>query len=375
MATKDDTSRERTGASMPGLLFTPAPLGRNTLRNRIVMAPMTRNRAPGNIPNALMALYYRQRAGAGLIVTEGTSPSPNGLGYVRIPGIFSPEQVEAWKAVTRAVHEEGGVIFLQIMHTGRVTHPNNIPPGARVLAPSAIQAAGTIFAAGAGRLPFPTPQEMTATDIRAAVAEYGRAAANAVAAGFDGVELHGANGYLIEQFLRPATNVRTDGYGGSAGARARFALEAARAAVDAIGRDRVGMRLSPYGATNDMRDYEGMEEEYGTLASELGSIGILYLHLVDHRTMGSPPLPESAKRTMRSAFRAGTLVLSGAYDAARAEQDLAAGNADLIAVGRPFIANPDLPERWKRALPLATPDRATFYSEGEQGYTDYPASP
>lgn len=336
------------------------------------MAPMTRNRAPGNTPNALMARYYRQRASAGLIITEGTSPSPNGLGYVRIPGIFSAEQVDGWKPVTRAVHEEGGTIFLQLMHTGRVTHPNNVPPGARVLAPSAVQAAGTIYAANEGRLPFPVPEAMTETEIRSTVSEYARAAANARAAGFDGVELHGANGYLIEQFLRPTTNLRTDGYGGLRARRARFALETARAAADAIGAERVGMRLSPYGVTNDIRDYDGMEGEYGLLAGELAEIGILYLHLVDHRTMGSPPLPESAKRTVRSAFT-GTLILSGGYDAARAEEDLAAGNADLVAVGRPFIANPDLPERWERGLPLAVPDRATFYTDGERGYTDYPA--
>jgi N-ethylmaleimide reductase len=351
--------------------FTPAPFGRIALRNRIVMAPMTRNRAPGNIPNALMARYYRQRASAGLIITEGTSPSPNGLGYVRIPGAFSPAQVDGWKLTTNAVHEEGGAIFLQLMHTGRMTHPNNIPPGARVLAPSAVQTAGTIVAANEGRVPLPVPEAMTEDDIRTAIAEYAAAARNAIAAGFDGVELHAANGYLLEEFLRPATNLRTDAYGGSREGRARFVLETAGAAAEAIGADRVGIRLSPYGITNDMRDYDGMEEEYVLLGRELGRAGLLYVHLVDHRTMGAPPVPDSMKRAMRDAFP-GVLILSGAYDPARAAEDLARGNADLIAVGRPFIANPDLPERWKRGLPMAAPDRATFYTDGEHGYTDYP---
>ncbi len=343
------------------------------LRNRLVMAPMTRNRAPGNVPNSLMARYYRQRASAGLIITEGTSPSPNGLGYVRIPGIFSREQVEGWKEIARAVHDEGGTIFLQLMHTGRIGHQNNLPPGARVLAPSAVAAKGTIHAAGEGRVPFPVPSAMSVEEIAAATAEYAAAARNAVEAGFDGVELHGANGYLIEEFIRPTTNVRADGYGGSVEGRARFALEVAAAAADAIGKDRVGIRLSPFGITNDMHDHGGMEEDYRFIVEELGRIGLLYVHLVDPGAMGGSPLADEVKRTMREAFP-GLLMLCGGYDAVRAEEDLAAGRADLIAVGRPFLANPDLPERWRRALPLNTPDRATFYTDGEQGYIDYPAA-
>ena len=356
----------------PPLLFTPAPFGALTLRNRLVMAPMTRNRAIGNIPNAMMALYYRQRATAGLIITEGTSPSPNGLGYVRIPGIFSEHQIEGWRLTTSAVHEEGGAIFLQLMHTGRISHPNNLPAGARVLAPSAIAAAGTIHAGNEGRVPHPVPETMTEADIASAVQEYAAAAVNAVRAGFDGVELHAANGYLIEQFIRPTTNHRNDRYGPGIEHRSRFALETAQAAATAIGPERVGIRLSPFGVTNDMHDYAGMEEEYGFIASELSTIGLLYIHLVDHGTMGAPPLPESAKSTMRKAFR-GKLILSGGYDPVRAQEDLSAGKADLIAAGRPFLANPDLPERWKNGLPLNAPDRRTFYTDDEKGYTDYAA--
>ena len=354
-------------------LYAPCTIGPFTLRNRIVMAPMTRNRAPGAVPNALMARYYRQRASAGLIITEGTSPSPNGLGYARIPGIFSRDQAEGWKGVTAAVHEEGGTIFCQLMHTGRIGHPKNLPPGARLLAPSAVTAQGSIHAGSEGRVPFPPPHVMTEEDIREALREYDRACTNAIEAGFDGVELHGANGYLIEEFLRPSTNRRTDAYGGAIEQRARFALEAAATAAKAIGRGHVGMRLSPFGVTNDMHDHEGMEQEYRYLAEELGRLGILYLHLVDPgATRGAPRLTD-VTRTMRRVFP-GAVILCGGYDAARAEADVAAGRADLIAAARPFLANPDLPARWSRGLALATPDRATFYTDGEAGYTDYPAA-
>jgi len=353
------------------LLFSRTTLGRLALQNRLVMAPMTRNRATGNIPNGLMAEYYAQRAGAGLIVTEGTSPSPNGLGYPRIPGIFSAAQLAGWKQVADAVHAQGGKLFMQLMHTGRISHELNLPAGARVLAPSAVAAAGEIYTDAGGMKPHALPQEMTEADIRAAIKEFAQAAENAVAAGCDGVELHAANGYLLEQFLRPNSNRRTDRYGGPVENRARFVLEVAEAAIVAIGKDRVGMRLSPFGVFNDMPPYDAMEADYKWLAQQLDRRGLVYVHLVDHSAMGAPPVPDSIKAAFRSEFK-GALILSGGYDAARAESDLAAGRCDLVAVGRPFLANPDLVARWKAGAALNAPDPGTFYTPGAKGYIDYP---
>ncbi|MEW5756248.1 MAG: alkene reductase [Pseudomonadota bacterium] len=353
-------------------LFSKYQLGAIALQNRLVMSPMTRNRAINNVPNALMAQYYQQRASAGLIITEGTSPSPNGLGYARIPGIFSEAQVEAWQPITAAVHKGGAKIFMQLMHTGRVSHALNLPAGARVLAPSAVAAAGEMYTDAQGMQPQPVPQAMTEADIQTAIGEYAQAARNAIKAGFDGIELHAANGYLLEQFIRPNSNQRRDGYGGAIEQRARFVLEVAEAAIAAIGRERVGIRLSPYGVFNDMPLYDAMEADYSYLARALDARGLLYVHLVDHSAMGAPAVAPSIKETFRKQFR-GTLILSGGYDAARAESDLAAGKADLIAVGRPFLANPDLPARWRAHAPLNQPDFNTFYTPGEKGYTDYPA--
>ncbi|OGA34331.1 MAG: alkene reductase [Betaproteobacteria bacterium RIFCSPLOWO2_12_FULL_64_23] len=353
------------------LLFSTTSLGPLALQNRLVMSPLTRNRATGNIPNELMAQYYAQRACAGLIITEGTSPSPNGLGYPRIPGVFSAEQVAGWRRITEAVHAQGAKMFIQFMHCGRIAHPLNLPAGARVLGPSAVAAAGEISTDTEGKKPHAMPQAMTAADIKATIEEYAQAARNAVAAGFDGVELHGANGYLLEQFIRPNSNRRTDGYGGAIENRARFALEVADAAIRAIGKDKVGMRLSPFGVFNDMPVYEAMEADYTYLARELNARGLLYIHLVDHSPMGAPPVPGSIKAMFRSVFK-GALILSGGYDAARAESDLAAGKCDLIAAGRPFLANPDLVARWKTGAALNAPDVSTFYTPGPKGYTDYP---
>ena len=354
------------------LLYSKAVLGPLTLQNHLVMAPMTRNRAADNIPNALMAEYYAQRAAAGLIITEGTSPSPNGLGYPRIPGIFSPVQVEGWKHISDAVHAGGAKMFLQLMHCGRIAHPLNLPAAAHMLAPSAVKADGEMYTDAEGMKPHPAPQAMTGADIEATIAEYAQAARNAVAAGFDGIELHGANGYLLEQFIRPNTNQRADGYGGPIGKRARFVLEVAEATIAAIGKDKVGIRLSPFGVFNDMPLYDSMEADYSYLAQRLNALELLYIHLVDHSPMGAPPVPDSIKATFRKLFRR-TLILSGGYDAARAESDLAAGRCDLIAVGRPFLANPDLVTRWRTGAPLNAPDMATFYTPGPKGYTDYPA--
>jgi N-ethylmaleimide reductase len=336
------------------------------------MSPLTRNRATGNVPNDLMVKYYRQRApSVGLIITEGTSTSPNGLGYPRIPGIFSAAQVAGWKKVTDAVHAAGTKIFIQFMHTGRIGHPNNLPAGATVVGPSAVAAAGEIYTDAEGPKAHATPKAMTDADLKSTVAEFVHAAKNAVAAGFDGVELHGANGYLLEQFIRPNSNQRTDAYGGSIENRARFVIEVVNAVIAAIGKDKVGIRLSPFGVFNDMPLYPELEADYTYLARALNATGLLYIHLVDHSPMGAPVVPQSIKEMFRKEFK-GALILSGGYDLARAESDLEAGKADLITVGRPILANPDLVERWKTGAPLNPPDPTTFYTPGPKGYTDYP---
>lgn len=358
-------------------LFTTFHLAALELRNRVVMSPMTRCRAPGNLANALMAEYYGQRAGAGLIVTEGTSPSPNGLGYARIPGLFSSEQAEAWRLVTDAVHARGGRIFVQLMHAGRVGSALNLPAGAELLAPSAVAVSVKMWTDARGEQPCGMPREMTAADVAGAVAEYARAARHALDAGFDGVELHGANGYLIDQFLNPASNRRSDAYGGDGARRNRFALEVARAAADAIGPGRVGIRLSPYGVFNDMGGaFEGLEAQYGALGAEFGGLGLAYVHLVDHSSMGAPKPEASTVRLIAANFRdtgGRAVILSGGYDRERAEADLESGAADLVAFGRPFLANPDLVERLRAGAPLNAADPATFYTPGAAGYTDYPS--
>ena len=354
------------------LLLSKTTLGPLSLQNRLVMCPLTRSRATGNVPNDLMVQYYAQRASAGLIISEGTAPSPNALGYPRIPGIFSAEQVAGWKKITDAVHAGGAKMFIQFMHTGRIGHPLNLPAGAKVVAPSAVAAKGEMFTDAEGLKPHPIPHAMTAADIKSTIAEFVQAAKNAMAAGFDGVELHGANGYLLEQFIRPNSNTRTDNYGGSIENRARFALEVVAATIAAIGKDKVGIRLSPFGVFNDMPLYPEMEADYTYLAQKLNAAGLLYIHLVDHSSMGAPKVPDSMKATFRSVFK-GALILSGGYDAARAESDLAAGKADLIAVGKPFLANPDLVARWKAGAAVNAPDMSTFYTPGPKGYTDYPA--
>jgi N-ethylmaleimide reductase len=336
------------------------------------MSPMTRSRAIGNVPNELMAEYYEQRASVGLIITEGTSPSPNGLGYPRIPGNFSRAHVEGWKRVVDAVHARGARIFIQLMHCGRIAHPLNLPAGARIMAPSAIMAAGEMYTDSGGMKAFPKPEAMSTADIAYAVSEYAASAKLALEAGFDGVELHGANGYLLEQFIRPNSNQRTDEYGGSIAKRSKFVFEVIEAVIQAIGKEKVGIRLSPFGVFNDMPDYPQMADDYCYLAKELNGLQFLYVHLVDHSSMGSPPVPDSIKTVFREQFK-GALILSGGYDAARAEQDLASGKADLIAVCRPVLANPDLIARWKKGADLNQPDMKTFYTPGPHGYTDYPA--
>lgn len=343
------------------------------LRNRIVMSPMTRSRAvEANVPNALMAEYYGQRASAGLIITEGTSPSPNGIGYPRIPGLYNQAQVKGWQLVTRAVHERGGKIFLQLMHTGRVTHVANLPAGAEVIGPGTDVCPGEMYTDARGLQPYSPPRAMTEADISTTVAEYAESARLALEAGFDGIELHAANGYLIEQFLNPSVNTRGDGYGGSNDRRNRFALEVARATVAAVGADRVGIRLSPYGVFNGTSGFPEVEPQYLSLVTELSKLRLIYVHLLDHSAMGAPPVPADFKARLRAAFD-GAFILAGGFDAVSAEAALAAKHADLIAFGRPFLANPDLVERMRTGAVLATPDMATFYTPGPKGYTDYPA--
>ncbi len=355
---------------MSNPLFSPIRVGGLSLPNRIVMAPMTRCRALGNVPNLLMAEYYAQRSGAGLIITEGTSPSPNGLGYARIPGLYSAEQMAGWKLVTDAVHARSSKIFVQLMHTGRVSHLSNMPAGAKVMAPSAITAAGEIWTDAQGQQPHSAPEEMTADEISTAIQEFAQAARNALAAGFDGVELHGANGYLLEQFFRPTSNHRGDAYGGSVENRARFVLETIEAVKNAIGTDKVGIRLSPFGVNGDMALYPEMEQDYFYLIEKIAETGILYLHLADHSSMGAPAIPDSLFEGARARFK-GCIVRCGNYNAATAEAVLQSGQADLVALGRPFISNPDLVERLQNGSELRQPDFSTLYTADEKGYTDY----
>jgi N-ethylmaleimide reductase len=356
-------------------LCAPVTIGAIALKNRIVMAPMTRSRATSdNIPTPVMAEYYGQRAEAGLIVTEGTSPSPNGVGYARIPGLWSAKQVEAWQPVTAAVHARGGRIFAQLMHTGRVGHPANLPRDAQVLAPSAVAVEGEIFTDAQGLQPYPTPRAMTEAEILAARDEYVTAARNAIAAGFDGVELHAANGYLLEQFISPLSNPRTDAWGGSIEKRLRFVVETAAAVAAAIGGGRVGIRLSPYGVNAGMKPYPEIDETYRTLATRLIPTGIEYLHIVDHSAMGAPVVPATIKAALRQAWPR-TVILAGGFDCASAGAALREKRADLIAFGRNFISNPDFVTRLDKGLPLTPPDFATFYTPGPKGYTDYPTYP
>lgn len=356
------------------LPFTPYKLGDIVLKNRLVMAPMTRCRATNNLPNELMAEYYAQRASSGLIITEGIAPSPNGLGYARMPGIYTTDQVAGWKAVTDAVHRKGGKIFAQLMHCGRVAQPLNMPEGARVVAPSAIAAVKELWTDEAGNQPCPVPEPIATEDIPAVVAEFVQAAENAVTAGFDGVELHSANGYLLEQFIAPGSNQRSDAYGGSIENRARVVLEIATAVSNRIGAHKTAIRLSPFGLANDIAPYAETEETYRYLSQSLQQLNLVYLHLVDHSDMGGAPVPVSLKKTIRQLFR-NTLILSGGYgyDMEKTEQDINSGLANLVAIGRPFISNPDLKERLQQQLPLApAKDVSTYYTPGARGYTDYP---
>ena len=354
-------------------LFSKYNLGSTELKNRIVMAPLTRSRAIDNVPNDMMVEYYKQRSGAGLIITEGTSPSPNGLGYPRIPGIFNQDQVDGWKKITNTVHENNSKIFIQLMHTGRVSHSENLPKGAEVVAPSAVATDGEMYTDSLGMQPYPTPREMTLEDIETTQTEYVQAAKNAIDAGFDGVEIHGANGYLVDQFINTASNKRSDKYGGSIENRCRFAIEIAKKMGEAIGFNKTAIRLSPYGAFNGMEQFDQLEETYKFLANELGKLGLVYIHIVDHSSMGAPEVTDSVKSKIQESF-GNTIIASGGFDKERAEKVLNENKGDLIAFGRPFISNPDLVNNFENNLPLVDPDSDTFYTPGEKGYTDYALS-
>ena len=353
-------------------LFTPIKMGGTVLKNRVVMAPMTRCRAIDNIPNALMATYYQQRASAGLIITEGTSPSPNGSGYARIPGIFNEAQIEGWKKTTAALRQSGGKIIIQLMHSGRISHELNMTQGAQIIAPSAVKAAGQMWTDSQEMQDHPTPKAMTAVDIVSTLSEFVRAAKNAITAGFDGVELHAANGYLLEEFLSPITNVRTDFYGGNIENRCRFVLDVTAAVAAAIGKEKTGIRLSPYGVGGDMTHYPEVDATYDYLSKELQKLDIAYLHLADHSAMGAPAVPLEIKKVIRKNFK-NTIILCGGYTKDSAEADLESGLCDLVAFGRPFINNPDLVERMELDHELSENlDMDTFYSAGAKGYIDYP---
>ncbi|RYU91904.1 alkene reductase [Mucilaginibacter terrigena] len=350
-------------------LFGSVALAGMQLKNRMIMAPMTRARAIGAIPNDLMALYYAQRATAGLIITEGTAPSPNGLGYARIPGIFNDEQIEGWKKVTEAVHNDDGKIFVQLMHAGRVTHSANLPAGAEIVSSSAIAASGNMWTDTQGMQAMELPRAMTKADIENTIGEFVSAAINAIKAGFDGVELHAANGYLLEQFLNPNTNVRKDEYGGTIENRSRFVLEIAQAVIKAIGKEKVGVRISPYGTFNDMQVYAEIPATYNYLVNELQQLDIAYLHMIDFAARATTE-GQSLIKSIRKHF-SNTLILNGGYDKARAEQALQQDEADLISFGSTFISNPDLPYKLANNIPLTPPDAQAFYTADEKGYTDY----
>lgn len=357
------------------MLLQPFTSSSLQLANRVVMAPMTRSRAvDANTPNALMAEYYGQRATAGLVITEGTSPSANGLGYARIPGLFNDAHVRGWKPVVDAIHARGGKVFVQLMHTGRVSHVANLPAGAEVIGPMAEACPGEMYTDAQGLQPHSAPREMSAADIDQAVGEYAKSAQLAMQAGFDGVELHAANGYLIEQFLNANVNRRTDGYGAGIEGRNRFAIEVARATAGAIGARRVGIRLSPYGVFNSTGAFAYVDEQYLALTQQLSELGLVYLHVLDHSSMGAPAVPAELKTSLRSAFK-GLFILAGGHDKDSAESALQAGQADLIAFARPFIANPDLVARMRTGAALNTADATTFYTPGPKGYTDYASLP
>ncbi|MCX2713598.1 alkene reductase [Mycolicibacterium sp. J2] len=350
-------------------VFDPITVGGVELKNRTVMSPMTRSRAygPGATPTPSMAEYYSQRAGAGLIITEGTQPSVIGQGYPNTPGLHSDEQVQAWRVVTDAVHAKGGVIFAQLMHTGRIGHPSLLPAGMAPVGPSPVAAAGEVFTLD-GRQPYVVPEELDEEKITQTVLDFAQAARNAVAAGFDGVEVHGANGYLLHQFLSTNANLRTDRWGGSVDNRIRLTLRVIDAVTAAIGADRVGLRISPANPLNDIQE-DGYHDTYRALVDVLASKSLAYLHVME---VGDRDFTNELRRRFGGTFVLNPATpggITGPGEVGLVED----GTADLIAFGAAFLANPDLPRRLAEGAALNTPDRATFYGGDERGYTDYPA--
>jgi N-ethylmaleimide reductase len=362
-------------------LFDPLQLGKLHLPNRIVMAPLTRNRAPNAIPTALMAEYYAQRASAGLLITEATAISAQGQGYADVPGLYGTEQLDGWKAVTEAVHDRRGRIFVQLWHVGRVSHVDLQPDGQKPVAPSAIAAKTKTYLIKDGTgsfVPTSEPRALDPTELPGIVHDYRHAARHAVStAGFDGIEVHGANGYLLDQFLKTSANKRTDDYGGSMENRARLMLEVMRAVVGEVGGGRTGLRISPVTPANDIQD-ENPQALFEYLVRELAPLGLAYLHIIEGATGGPREIPDrpfdyvALRQAYRSAGGKGAWMVNNGYDKALAEQALAQG-ADLVAFGKAYIANPDLVERLRRDAPLNAPDKTTFYGGGAHGYTDYPA--
>jgi N-ethylmaleimide reductase len=365
------TSNGPSGAD--GDLFRPVRLGPYELANRIVMAPLTRSRArEDGVPTPLMVEYYAQRASAGLIIAEGTNISPQGRGYALTPGLYDEAQVEGWRPVTAAVHARGGRIFPQLWHVGRVSHPTLQPGGALPVGPSAIRPEATSYT-GAGFEPCVTPRALETTEIPAIIEQYRQAARNALAAGFDGVEIHAANGYLIEQFLRDSTNTRTDAYGGSRDNRVRLLLEVADAVAGICGGDRVGVRLSPVAPVNGAGLDSDPAGTYLRAVAQLNAFGLAYVHVIEGATQGPREVPGGFDlQVLRRAFD-GLYMANNGYDLELARQARRRNHADLIAFGRLFIANPDLVERLRIGGPLNAPDAATFFGGGAEGYTDYPA--
>jgi N-ethylmaleimide reductase len=354
----------QNGNLFPAMLFAPFQLGPISLANRIVMAPMSRNRADADdAPHALTTQYYEQRASAGLIVTEAAPISLQGRSTPNMPGVYSDRQVAGWKKVTQAVHGAAGKIFLQLWHAGRISHPSFQPNGALPMAPSAITPAGTL-ATGAGALPYVTPRELSTEEVRDVVGEFAGAARNAKEAGFDGIELHAGNGYLIDQFLRDGSNHRTDDYGGSLQHRARLLIEITSAVSAIWGAGRVGVRLSPASAVNDMRD-SNPQQCFNYLADALGDGSLAFIHVDE--TSNEP----FDWRAFRSRYR-GVYIANRGYDRARAIAAIDNGHADLVSFGLLYIANPDLVARFRVRAPLNVPDRSTLYGGDQRGYTDYP---
>ncbi|NRA70873.1 MAG: alkene reductase [Gammaproteobacteria bacterium] len=366
-------------------LFTPIQLGSFTLKNRIVLPPLTRSRStqPGNIANELMAKYYSQRTGAGFLVTEGTQIEPRGQGYAWTPGIYNAEQIAGWQKVTKAVHEQGGVIFAQLWHVGRVSHTTLQPNGDAPIAPSAIAAENVkVFietAPGEGDLADPSaPRALTTDEVKELVELYAQAARNAMAAGFDGVELHCANGYLVNQFISEHSNHRDDQYGGSLENRLRFLKEITTAVADVVGKDRVGVRFAPlFESTTEVRVYLGLVESdpqhtYISAIKVLNDIGIAYLSLAEADWDNAPDLPETFYKAVRQEFR-GVIMYAGKYTTDKAVKVLNAGDGDIFGFGRPFIANPDLPARIENNWPLNSVDPTTMYGGTDIGYVDYPS--